>query len=344
MIDFLIKYFSIGEIISTAAVTLTKVTKVDEFEEGRSRTMSISAHSLYSDASKGAQKSKIRMQGYLWKQSNNIARDWQRRWFIIENGQLWYMQTDIGGNKPLIGAGIVSGVTSAASRDPTLHSRLVQAVERKLVCSLLISTVKEMKGASEFKFCWQVISPGKRVYVLQAESLESYIAWVSALRSEIEISLSKVLTHDAHSSQSANGNSLSPNFGQVRMVSDERDGEDQFTIVLSDGQQEALRRINKNCADCGQEGPEWASVNNGIMICIQCCGVHRSLGTHISKVRSLRLDRWTPNSVQLLVEIGNSRFNAIYERALRDGTVSISRLSKDSSRDVIISFITAKVD
>ncbi len=40
--------------------------------------------------------------------------------------------------------------------------------------------------------------------------------------------------------------------------------------------------------------PEWASINLGILICLECSGVHRSLGTHISKVRSLTLDKWDP--------------------------------------------------
>jgi hypothetical protein len=231
------------------------------------------------------------MQGYLWKQSNNIARDWQRRWFLIEGGHLWYMQTDTGNNKPLIGAGgIVGGnmnlTLTAASRDPAMHNKLLQAVERKVVCSLMISTVKELKGPSELKFCFQVISPGKRVYVLQAESLEEYTTWVTALRTEIELSLSKVQTSDAHSSNQA---PLS-NMGASMYLLDDKEGE-QSTIVLSETQQSDLRRMNNTCADCGIDGPEWASVNNGIMVCIECCGVHRSLGTHVSKARSLRLDR-----------------------------------------------------
>lgn len=50
---------------------------------------------------------------------------------------------------------------------------------------------------------------------------------------------------------------------------------------------------NKFCADCDAPTPEWASLNLGILMCIECSGIHRNLGSHISKVRSLGLDEWT---------------------------------------------------
>ncbi len=49
---------------------------------------------------------------------------------------------------------------------------------------------------------------------------------------------------------------------------------------------------NDKCADCDGGTPTWASINLGIMLCIECSGIHRSLGVHISKVRSVTLDDW----------------------------------------------------
>ena len=38
--------------------------------------------------------------------------------------------------------------------------------------------------------------------------------------------------------------------------------------------------------------PDWASVNFGVLVCIECSGIHRNLGTHLSRIRSLELDDW----------------------------------------------------
>eukprot|EP01105_Mastigella_eilhardi_P026862 TRINITY_DN7961_c0_g1_i1.p1 TRINITY_DN7961_c0_g1~~TRINITY_DN7961_c0_g1_i1.p1 ORF type:complete len:639 (-),score=147.13 TRINITY_DN7961_c0_g1_i1:101-2017(-) len=75
-----------------------------------------------------------------------------------------------------------------------------------------------------------------------------------------------------------------------------------------------LRKIpgNSACADCGAPAPEWASINLGILICLECSGVHRALGTHISKVRSLTLDKWTPEQVLLMKHCGNAHMNELY--------------------------------
>merc|ERR1712013_269379 len=73
---------------------------------------------------------------------------------------------------------------------------------------------------------------------------------------------------------------------------------------------------NKYCVDCDNKGPRWVSWNLGIFLCIRCAGIHRNLGVHISKVRSVNLDSWTPQQVASVQQMQNSKARAIYEANL----------------------------
>uniref|UniRef100_A0A5K4F8C0 Centaurin-gamma-1A n=1 Tax=Schistosoma mansoni TaxID=6183 RepID=A0A5K4F8C0_SCHMA len=72
---------------------------------------------------------------------------------------------------------------------------------------------------------------------------------------------------------------------------------------------------NDFCADCGAPEPDWASLNLGAMVCISCSGIHRQLGTHISRIRSLHLDEWSTESVSVMSAIGNTLANSVWEAA-----------------------------
>ncbi|CBN76789.1 conserved unknown protein [Ectocarpus siliculosus] len=78
---------------------------------------------------------------------------------------------------------------------------------------------------------------------------------------------------------------------------------------------EALVKTGENrfCADCGKREPRWASVNLGLFICLDCSGIHRNLGVHISFVRSVNLDTWKPAQVKGMEEMGNERAKAHFE-------------------------------
>eukprot|EP00884_Botryococcus_braunii_P011221 jgi/Botrbrau1/2009/Bobra.0052s0049.1 len=73
---------------------------------------------------------------------------------------------------------------------------------------------------------------------------------------------------------------------------------------------------NRRCADCLARGPTWASVNLGLFVCLNCSGHHRSLGVHISKVRSATLDTWLPEQVDFVQQMGNRRANEYWEACL----------------------------
>ncbi|KAI1662071.1 ArfGap-domain-containing protein [Daldinia decipiens] len=79
---------------------------------------------------------------------------------------------------------------------------------------------------------------------------------------------------------------------------------------------------NKICADCKRnKHPRWASWNLGVFICIRCSGIHRGMGTHISRVKSVDLDSWTDEQLQSILNWGNARANKYWESKLATGHV-----------------------
>ncbi|KAJ7451079.1 hypothetical protein FB451DRAFT_1101388 [Mycena latifolia] len=93
---------------------------------------------------------------------------------------------------------------------------------------------------------------------------------------------------------------------------------DRFTKTL----RELVKRPeNKLCADCKRNDPRWASWNLGVFLCIRCSGIHRGMGTHISKVKSVDLDVWTPEQMQSIQKWGNRLANLYWEAHLKPGHI-----------------------
>ena len=82
---------------------------------------------------------------------------------------------------------------------------------------------------------------------------------------------------------------------------------------------------NGECADCSsQELLTWASVNLGVVLCNECVGAHRSLGVHISKPLSLKMDLWDAAHQAHFLELGNRLVNATFEVVRKSRAVAIS--------------------
>ncbi|XP_010086049.1 PREDICTED: arf-GAP with Rho-GAP domain, ANK repeat and PH domain-containing protein 1 [Pterocles gutturalis] len=96
-------------------------------------------------------------------------------------------------------------------------------------------------------------------------------------------------------------------------------------------------KANKYCADCWAQSPDWASINLCVVICKQCAGQHRSLGSNISKVQSLKLDTsvWSNEIVQLFIVLGNDRANRFWAAHLPAVEAIYPDASAEQRRDFI---------
>uniref|UniRef100_A0A1A8FPW6 Arf-GAP with GTPase, ANK repeat and PH domain-containing protein 3 n=1 Tax=Nothobranchius korthausae TaxID=1143690 RepID=A0A1A8FPW6_9TELE len=105
---------------------------------------------------------------------------------------------------------------------------------------------------------------------------------------------------------------------------------------------QSIRNVRGNsfCVDCDAPNPDWASLNLGALMCIECSGIHRNLGTHLSRVRSLDLDDWPVELSMVMTAIGNAMANSVWEGALEGYT----KPGSDSTREQKESWIRAKYE
>ncbi|XP_067879727.1 arf-GAP with coiled-coil, ANK repeat and PH domain-containing protein 1 isoform X1 [Heterodontus francisci] len=180
-----------------------------------------------------------------------------------------------------------------------------------VVEDLRLCTVKS--GAdSERRFCFEVVSPSKSC-MLQAESEKHQQTWILAVQSSIATAFNE-RREDNYSKLERTSSTMSAA------------GVFDFADEARPGKEKGLEQVqsipgNAQCCDCNEPLPEWASINLGITLCIECSGIHRSLGVHFSKVRSLTLDSWEPELLKLMCELGNSTINRIYEARIEEMTV-----------------------
>uniref|UniRef100_H3DEM5 GIT ArfGAP 2 n=1 Tax=Tetraodon nigroviridis TaxID=99883 RepID=H3DEM5_TETNG len=92
-------------------------------------------------------------------------------------------------------------------------------------------------------------------------------------------------------------------------------------------------RNSELCADCSAPDPRWASVNRGVLICDECCSVHRSLGRHSSQVRHLRHTPWPPTQLQMVQTLYSNGANSIWEHSLLDPASVMSGKRKANPQD-----------
>ncbi|KAL6996848.1 ADP-ribosylation factor GTPase-activating protein agd3 [Sarracenia purpurea var. burkii] len=204
--------------------------------------------------------------------------------------------------------------------------------------NLLTSTIKVDADQTDLRFCFRIISPTKN-YTLQAESALDQMDWIEKITGVIASLLSSQAperrlsgsTSDHGGVYSSRSIGSSSDFDQREnrqhkaekdllsrhFVRESRSLQQLEYSVKSEKPVDALKRVpgNDKCADCGAPEPDWASLNLGVLICIECSGIHRNLGVHISKVRSLALDVkvWEPSVINLFQALGNVFVNSVWE-------------------------------
>lgn len=101
---------------------------------------------------------------------------------------------------------------------------------------------------------------------------------------------------------------------------------------------------NDRCCDCGVKHPQWASVSFGNLFCLECSGVHRSLGVHITFVRSIAMDSWTPAQLKVMKAGGNDKMNSyLYAKGISK-TASIKEKYDSDAAALYKEVIKARVD
>ncbi|XP_056869052.1 arf-GAP with SH3 domain, ANK repeat and PH domain-containing protein 1 isoform X5 [Takifugu flavidus] len=148
----------------------------------------------------------------------------------------------------------------------------------------------QVKPSAEDRKCFDLISHN-RTYHFQAEDEQEFIIWISVLTNSKEEALNMAFRGE----QSSGG----------------EDGLEDLTKAIIE---DVLRMPgNELCCDCGAADPKWLSTNLGILTCIECSGIHREMGVHISRIQSMELDKLGTSELLLAKNVGNSSFNEIME-------------------------------
>ncbi|XP_041360699.1 arf-GAP with SH3 domain, ANK repeat and PH domain-containing protein 2-like [Gigantopelta aegis] len=170
------------------------------------------------------------------------------------------------------------------------------------------------------KKCFDLVSSSNnRTYHFQADDMKDMEVWISVLNNAKEEVLLKVF-QDSSNSPSLN----------------------QSVRELTSSIIDRVKRLpgNRLCCDCNASDPEWLSTNLGVLICLECCGIHRQLGVHVSRTQSLVIDDLGTSQLLLARVVGNSNFNDIME-----ATLDTNAKPKPSSHmDVRRDFIRAKYE
>uniref|UniRef100_A0A673H584 Arf-GAP with GTPase, ANK repeat and PH domain-containing protein 1 n=1 Tax=Sinocyclocheilus rhinocerous TaxID=307959 RepID=A0A673H584_9TELE len=171
---------------------------------------------------------------------------------------------------------------------PSPHANRKKHRRKKSTSNFKVDGFSGNAEEQEDNFEFIIVSLTGQTWNFEATSYEERDAWVQAIESQILASLQSCESSKQKSRLSSQSEAIA--LQSVRNM-----------------------RGNTRCVDCEAQNPDWASLNLGALICIECSGIHRNLGTHLSRVRSLDLDEWPLELIKVMSAIGNELANSVWE-------------------------------
>ncbi|XP_042640178.1 arf-GAP with GTPase, ANK repeat and PH domain-containing protein 1 isoform X12 [Tyto alba] len=198
---------------------------------------------------------------------------------------------------------------------PSPHANRKKHRRKKSTSNFKADGISGTAEEQEENFEFIIVSLTGQTWHFEATTYEERDAWVQAIESQILASL--------QSCESSKNKS--------RLTSQNE------AMAL-----QSIRNIrgNSHCVDCEAQNPDWASLNLGALMCIECSGIHRNLGTHLSRVRSLDLDDWPLELIKVMSSIGNELANSVWE----ESSQGHMKPSSDSTREEKERWIRAKYE
>ncbi|XP_036092596.1 arf-GAP with GTPase, ANK repeat and PH domain-containing protein 1 isoform X10 [Rousettus aegyptiacus] len=198
---------------------------------------------------------------------------------------------------------------------PSPHANRKKHRRKKSTSNFKADGLSGTAEEQEENFEFIIVSLTGQTWHFEATTYEERDAWVQAVESQILASLQSCESSKNKSRLTSQSEAMA--LQSIRNV-----------------------RGNSHCVDCETQNPNWASLNLGALMCIECSGIHRNLGTHLSRVRSLDLDDWPIELIKVMSSIGNELANSVWEESSQGRT----KPSVDSTREERERWIRAKYE
>ncbi|KAM7105875.1 arf-GAP with GTPase, ANK repeat and PH domain-containing protein 1 isoform 10-T10 [Molossus nigricans] len=210
---------------------------------------------------------------------------------------------------------ISSSTSPKLDPPPSPHANRKKHRRKKSTSNFKADGLSGTAEEQEENFEFIIVSLTGQTWHFEATTYEERDAWVQAIESQILASLQSCESSKNKSRLTSQSEALA--LQSIRNI-----------------------RGNSHCVDCETQNPNWASLNLGALMCIECSGIHRNLGTHLSRVRSLDLDDWPIELIKVMSSIGNELANSVWEESSQGRT----KPSLDSTREEKERWIRAKYE